>query len=131
MATESAQRDFQRGIRQATGRDLPGVQLVFTDADLQALGAMDPGAASQAIVDAGRQYGSQDMHPSALAQIRVHRSTGSTPHVRPEAGKQSLRSGLDVGELSHPVGGDRFAAPGVAELGDDLYVPGRQPGAGF
>lgn len=128
MATESAQRDFQRGIRLATGRDLPGVQLVFTDADLRALGAMVPEAASQEIVDAGRRYGSQYMHHSALAQIQAHRSTGSTPHVRPEAGKQSLRSGLDVGELSHPVGGDRFAAPG---LGDDLYVPGRQPGAGF
>ena len=128
MASESAQRAFQRGIRQATGRDLPRVKIVFTDHDLEALSAAGPLAAEQEVVAAGRRYGSQYLHHLALAQIQAHRSTGSTPHIRPEAGKQSLRSGLDTGELSHPVGGDRFAATG---LGDDLYVPGQQPGAGF
>lgn len=128
MATEATQRAFQRGIRQTTGHGLPDVTLVLTDQDQQELRRLVPQVAEQEIVDAGRQYGSQYLHQKALAQIKAHRSTGSTPHVRPESGKESLRSGLDVGELSHPVGGDRFVA---AEVGGDLYVPGRQPGAGF
>ena len=132
MATETAQRAFQRGIRQVTGQGLPGVTLVLTDQDLHELQRLSPQAAEQEIIDAGRQYGSQYLHQRALAQIKAHRSTGSTPHVRPEVGKESLRSGLEVAELSHPVGGDRFVAGhGVAEVGGDLYVPGRQPGAGF
>jgi hypothetical protein len=130
MADEAYQRAFQRGISLAVGETIPSVVLDLTEANKREFQAKGMLEAEHELVEAGRWYGSQYMQKKALDQIRVHRSSGSTPHVRPAASKETLRSGLPVDELRHPTGSDRRFAMGSITNGD-IYIPGQRPGAGF